>query len=280
MDPSVQGDSPRWLYRHGSQIYGPVPEDRLIQDVVLGNIPCDIEVAKVGAEFFPIAKVSAFKECLVQAALHKTIRVESRYKAVGRLAILGALAFLAWSGLALQHAIVVEEDKHLGAVEDAKAQIATRIASIQALKPVRLTPFPTRPAAAKVKAEASNKGAGRSKAKNVRKRYPKSRDQMMVASCERSQKSIINGVKRHLSRINACIANEQNRSGKGSLGSTLVVAFVVRPVGSVVEFEIQDRVVAKTGLRNCLTRVFRGMRFPRVGGTNCPVTLPIKLKTD
>ena len=276
MDPSAQGDSPRWLYRHGSHIYGPVPEDRLIQEVVLGEIPCDIEVARVGAEFFPIANVSTFKECLVQAAVHKKIWIESRYKTLGRLAILAALAFLAWSGLALQHAIVVEEDKHLSAVENEKERLATRVASIQALEPVHLTPFPASPAAV-VKAKAKVKGG---KSKKVRQRQTKVKAPMMVTSCERSQRDIINGVKRHLSRINACIASEQNRSGKGSLGSTLVVAFVVRPIGSVVDFEIQDRVVAAAGLRNCLTRVFQGMRFPRVGGTNCPVTLPIKLKTD
>ena len=79
-------------------------------------------------------------------------------------------------------------------------------------------------------------------------------------------------------------AKGKGKTAKGMsikrLAVVLVVAFVVRPVGSVVDFEIEDRVVAHTGLRNCLTRVFRGLRFPRVGGTNCPVTLPIKLKTD
>jgi len=230
----------------------------------------------------PIIKVSRFQDCLVQARLHQKLKIESKYKVWGRLAILGALAFMAWSGLALQHAIVTEEDKSFAAVEEAKEKLGARIDSIQALGQLPLAAFPQSdpsPADAAVRASEKKKSKVRKRTKKPQRRV-KSKEPTMVASCERSQKSIINGIRKHFKRINTCIANEQKRSGKNSLGSTLVVAFVVRPTGSVLEFEIQDRVVAQTGLKNCLTRVFRGMRFPRVGGTNCPITLPIKLKTN
>lgn len=77
-----------------------------------------------------------------------------------------------------------------------------------------------------------------------------------------------------------CIANEQRRIGKAAMGQSLVVSFVVRPVGSVIGFEIEDCALDQPGLKNRLTRVFRGVRFPRVAGSSCPITLPIKLRRD
>ena len=71
------------------------------------------------------------------------------------------------------------------------------------------------------------------------------------------------------------VVNLNEAGGKRYLKAKIEIEFVVRPEGKVVDFGVNDRHYRTGILKNCMTKVFNRIRYPSVGGSNCPVTIPI-----
>ena len=84
-------------------------------------------------------------------------------------------------------------------------------------------------------------------------------------------------IQRKIDAVKSMIQDEKSRDTQGLLPGTLTLEFVVLPDGKVVEFAVENRHYRTGPMRNCMLKVFRLMRFPGVGGSNCPVSIPIKI---
>ena len=265
-----------WLYRYGGQVYGPVEESRLIELMVSGAVPGELEVARDGEEFHPASRVLRFQATVAKArSLHGGNetglygKLGSAVLLLGTCCVLGALGsiFVETNTVLAQHDVAVEDAR--GLIEKAeKAQELPRLA---------LTAIPVKPSEVAQGGAGSSLGAKRRPSRRpVRAAEAEDDDDSMVATCERSDEEIIKTVERYLGKINTCILDGRERGDSGSLDGALTVAFVVRPTGSLVEFEVQGSEHSYR-MVNCLTRVFTGIKFARTGGTNCPVSLPITI---
>ena len=277
-----QGEQANWLYRFGSHVYGPVGEARLKEDIISGKLDLNIHVGKEGAEFLPLARVLAFEECLEQAKRQRKARREFQYKVWGWFVMVVGLVLLVWTGVSFERTLTAERLRHSVEVAQAKERLKSRVEKIRGLAPIPLAGFPqaTSPVSGGTSSQEKKEEKSRVARRASSKKAVKVAAERMVSSCERSQESIVKGVRKYLRQINSCIKNQQSREEGQGLGAALVVNFVVRPTGRVLDFEIDKPRSAQVGLKNCMTRVFRTIRFARVGGTNCPVSLPIKLKKD
>lgn len=276
MDKSDE-TKPGWLYRYGGHVYGPVEESRLIELIVAGAVPGELEVARDGEEFHPASRVLRFQATLAKArSLHGGKETGPYRKMRIVVLLLGACCVLGASGAVFvaTNAVVAQHD---AAVADARG-LLEKAEKAQELPRLALTAIPAKaPAAAK-------RGGGDKAARAKRRRNrrpaktaaPAVADDSMVATCERSDDEIIKTVERYLGKINTCILDGRSRGESEALDGAITVAFVVRPTGSLVEFEVQGSEPANR-LVNCLSRVFTRIRFARTGGTNCPVSLPITI---
>ena len=110
----------------------------------------------------------------------------------------------------------------------------------------------------------------------ARRRKNKSASDSIASTCQRDNQDIIKTLSRHLRKINVCVQDERKRSGD-KLPDALELDFIVKPSGRVVEFAIDHRHYRRGPMKNCMTKVFRTVRYPRSGGTACPVSIPIKV---
>jgi hypothetical protein len=263
-----------WLYRYGGHVYGPVEESRLIELIMAGAVPGELEVARDGEEFHPASRVLRFQATVAKArGLHAGKETGPYRKMRSAVLLLGVCCVLGSLG-----AVFVETNavlaEHGTAVEDARG-ILEKAEKVQDLPRLALTALP-----AKVPAVAKRGGGDRPGVKRRPTRLPvrsaDAEDDSMVATCERSDDEIIKTVERYLGKINTCILDGRERGESGSLDGALTVAFVVRPTGSLVEFEVEGSEHSNR-MVNCLSRVFTRIKFARTGGTNCPVSLPITI---
>ena len=266
-----------WLYRYGGHVYGPVEEARLIELIMGGAVPGELEVARDGEEFHPASRVLRFQATVAKATDLHGGKEAGRYRTMGRVVlllgtccVLGSLGavFLATDALLAQHD---------AALVDARGRLE-KAGKVQELPRLALTAIPAKAASAAKRGE----GARASGEKRLPRRRPvktpdaEAEDDSMVATCERSNDEIRKVVERHVGKINTCIVEGRERGDGEPLEGVLTVGFVVRPTGSLVEFELRSSEYSHPML-NCLTRVFTRIRFARTGGTNCPVSLPITI---
>jgi len=251
-----------------------VEESRLIELIMAGAVPGEMEVARDGEEFHPASRVLRFQATVAKArGLHAGKETGPYRKMRSAVLLLGLCCVLGSLG-----AVFVETNavlaQHGTAVEDAGG-ILEKAEKVQDLPRLALTALP-----AKVPAVAKRGGADRPGVKRRRSRRPvrsaDAEDDSMVATCERSDDEIIKTVERYLGKINTCILDGRERGESGALDGALTVAFVVRPTGSLVEFEVEGSEHSNR-MVNCLSRVFTRIKFARTGGTNCPVSLPITI---
>jgi hypothetical protein len=266
-----------WLYRYGGHVYGPVEESRLIELIMAGAVPGELEVARDGEEFHPASRVLRFQATVAKARrLHGGKETGPYRKMRSAVLLLGVCCVLGSLGAVFVEANAVLA-QHEAAVEDARG-ILEKAEKAQDLPRLALTALP-----AKAPVVAKRGGADRSGVKRRPSRRPvrnadaEDEDDSMVATCERSDDEIIKTVERYLGKINTCILDGRERGESGSLDGALTVAFVVRPTGSLVEFEVEGSSEHSNRMVNCLSRVFTRIKFARTGGTNCPVSLPITI---
>ncbi len=95
-------------------------------------------------------------------------------------------------------------------------------------------------------------------------------------ACKLSEGDIFGTLKKQLAKINVCVEDEKGRDA-ANLPPTLELEFVVKPTGAVTEFHINDRHYRTGPMNNCMIKAFNTIHFPESTGTNCPVTIPIKI---
>lgn len=268
-----------WLYRMGQEIRGPLPETALANKIATGQVPLSILVAREGGDFHPVTRVATFAEP-VKIAQRQIAK--KRARTVGLVVGVSLVVLLAGGGAAGYVIWKEAEEKRLQALRDAEAEAAALEAERAQLEAktkgpelVALVSFGTED---EVEIKQNNKRPKRPKKPRPGPggKTPPPEPEESFGSCQRSQGEILSVLQRHLATINVCVEDERSRDA-AALPSQLKLDFVVQTGGSITDFRILDRHYRTGPMNNCMIKVFRRIKYPSVGGSNCPITIPINI---
>ena len=264
-----------WLYQMDGQVRGPISKDAIVTKLMAGEISLETKVAREGSDdFHPVVQVAAFSEDMgkVKRALGKA---ESRKaRKVWLITIL--VVALAGSGFGYYFKLETEKKKaenarHIAAAEEKRKaeeremhELLNQKSELVAL--VSLGDIQSMEVGGKKKVRPKKSGKPGAK---------EAEPAQMVSQCSRGTQEIYSVLGKNLAKINICVEDEKKRNA--NLPGTLTLSFVAVPDGSVSEFEIEDRHFRTGPMRNCMLKAFRTIRFPKADGSNCPVTIPIKI---
>jgi len=269
-----------WLYRVGDEVRGPVPIKALAEKLIRGEIPLTTPVALEGGDFHPVVQVKAFSVHVTEAK--KAARKRAAAK-VRRIVLISLLVVLAGGGIAGYFVFeAYKKDEQARVLSEKKRQDEERRKEEERLalgKKMDLVALVSLGTEEEVKIK--NK-PGTAHPKTPTKTKPgeapaSAPAEAFVSDCTRSQGDILSALGKHVSKLNACVVLEKNGPDGKLLPSTLEIEFVVVPSGKVVDFGITDRHYRTGTLRNCMAKVFQVVTYPTAGGSNCPVTLPLKI---
>ncbi len=266
-----------WLYRMGQEIRGPLPETALANKIATGQVPLSILVAREGGDFHPVTRVATFAEPveLAQKQLART-----RARRIGLIVAVGTVILLAGGGAAGYMIWKEVEEQRLQALRDAEAEAAALEAQRAQLEAKTEGPELVALVSFGTEDEVEIKQTGRKPKRPKRPRpggkTPPPEPEESFGSCQRSQGQILSVLQKHLATINVCVEDEKTRDA-GRLPSQLKLDFVVQTTGAITDFRILDRHYRTGPMNNCMIKVFRRIKYPSVGGSNCPITIPINI---
>lgn len=270
-----------WLYRVGHEVRGPVAFESVVSKLLAGELTPKTQVAREGGEWHPIAQVAAFEPhvLIYQKQAGKKARRVARIIAL----VLGVIVLVAagiagyWLWLENQHKAVLAEVARMRSETDLERQRRilesgskmglVALVSLGTESDVKIKGTPTKKPGSKSHKGTINGKPGEAGAPD---------EPEMVMSCKLSQNDIFGTLKKHLAKINVCVEDEKGRDA-ANLPSQLELEFVVKPTGKVTDFHINDRHYRTGPMNNCMIKAFNTISFPETDGTNCPVTIPIKI---
>ncbi len=277
--------SGEWLYRVGGEVRGPVPIKVLAEKLIKGELSLTTPVAVEGGDFYPVVQVTAFAVHITEAK--KAARKRNAIKMRRVMMVLG-LMLIAGGGVG-GFFIYKEykQDAHERVLAEKKRLDDERLKEEERQKrgKLELVALVTLGTAEEVKIKAEPKRGVAPKSKGITKpgskepveETPAGKSDQMVSSCERGTNDILGALSKHVSKLNVCVVEEKKGPEGNLLPAKLVIEFVVRPDGKVVDFGIDDRHYRTGPLKNCMTKVFNTIKYDAAGGSNCPVTLPLNI---
>jgi hypothetical protein len=270
-----------WLYRVGSEVRGPVPFESVVSKLLSGELTPKTQVAREGGEWHPIAQIAAFEPHVRIYSEKQTKKSSAIFKRVALL--LGVLVLVAagiagyWLYLENEHENVLADVARMRS----EAELERQRLAFEHQKQMNLVALVSLDESKLVvknrdKKPSSGKRPG---AKGIAG-SPGSPDQGAaedeIMSCKLSEGDIFGTLKKQLAKINVCVEDEKTRDA-ANLPPTLELEFVVKPTGAVTDFHINDRHYRTGPMNNCMIKAFNTIHFPESTGTNCPVTIPIKI---
>jgi len=267
-----------WLYQKGGQVHGPLPKEQIVRKLISGELDPKTKVAREGGEFHPVSQIAAFSPHLeeVRSALNKKGAAKVRkglFFVFVLMAAAGGAGFYYFKMEAeakgKRDAILAEEQAAKRA-EEAKLRKEllnkdVELVALVSFDEKAMTVGKDKPA----KKPSSRPSGG--------KKPQEEKEPEFVDQCKRGPAEIFGVLRKNLAKINFCVEDEKGRDKTGSLPAELKLSFVATPGGSVSDFEILDRHYKTGPMRNCMLKAFRLIKFNSTTGTNCPVTIPIKI---
>jgi hypothetical protein len=284
-----------WLYRVGTEVHGPMPHRLLVEKFLAGEVDPNTLVAREGTDFHPLRTVRAFEPHMAAARAARLKRARKKAWRVmlvaGLPALLvaaGVVGYLRWEYQKRVVAAEKERQAHLAAIA-AAAKVPPPDANLPKMGLVALVSLGTEKDV-KITQQHPEGAPGPGKAKRkgrVRRAAGQEAggedaesgggDEELVQTCKLSQNDIFTTLRNSLVKINVCVEDEKKRDTEGLLPPTLELGFVVKPNGKVADFAINDRHYRAGPMNNCMIKAFNTIHFPESTGTNCPVTIPIKI---
>lgn len=273
-----------WLYRVGQEVRGPVAFESVVSKLLAGELTPKTPVAREGGDWHPIAQVAAFEPhvLIYQKQASKKARRVARTIAL----VLGVIVLIAggiagyWLWLENEHTKVLAEVARLRSETDLERQ--RRI--LESGSKMGLVALVSLGNESDIKIKGTKKPGSSTSGKPHKGGTTSGKpgepsgptEDEMVLSCKLSQNDIFGTLKKQLAKINVCVEDEKGRDA-ANLPSQLELEFVVKPTGKVVDFRINDRHYRTGPMNNCMIKAFNTITFPETDGTNCPVTIPIKI---
>ncbi len=281
-NPIAHSDG-EWLYRVGEEVRGPVPFESVVSKLLVGELTPKTMVAREGGEWHPIAQVAAFEPHVAIYQENVTKRSAAIAKRIamvlGIIVLIAAGIAASWLFLENEHKAVIAEVSRLRSEE----QLDRQRHAFESMPTPKLVALVSLGTESDVKIKKKTASSGTKKPKSGGKTgTPGSPDSGgdseddMVMSCKLSQNDIFATLKKHLAKINVCVEDEKTRDA-ANLPGQLELEFVVKPTGTVTDFHVNDRHYRTGPMNNCMIKAFNTIKFPESDGTNCPVTIPIKI---
>jgi len=276
-----------WLYQKGGQIHGPVPKESIVQKLLSGEMGVDTHVAREGGEFHPISQVATFAPHLeeVKKILGKRSSAKMRTALIGVFLILlaiGGLGAMYFQKEAQKNEKEGQEhaekerqrlDEMNKKAKDVIAGDKVELVALVSFDEKEMTVGNTKPATSGGK---KTNGTPKAPPKEQGGKAPP-QEAPFVSECERDQGEIFDVLRKNLAKINFCVEDEKKRDAQNLLPAMLKLSFVATPSGKVTDFEILDRHYRIGPMKNCMLKSFQQIKFNPAGGSNCPVTIPIKI---
>ncbi|MBC7794905.1 MAG: DUF4339 domain-containing protein [Clostridia bacterium] len=271
-----------WLYRIGEEVRGPVPFESVVSKLLSGELTPKTMVAREGGEWHPIAQVAAFEP---HVAIYQENVTKKSSQIAKRIAmVLGVIVLIA-AGIAGTW-LMGENDHKAVLAEVARLRSETELDrqrhAFETMPRMGLVALVTiDQEAIKIKKKTSSSSGSKRLKSGGKSGVPGSSDSSgdeddMVMSCKLSQNDIFSTLKKHLAKINVCVEDEKTRDAV-NLPGQLELEFVVKPTGTVTDFHVNDRHYRTGPMNNCMIKAFNTIKFSESDGTNCPVTIPIKI---
>ncbi len=272
-----------WLYRVGQEVRGPVAFESVVSKLLAGELTPKTQVAREGGEWHPIAQVAAFEPHVL--IYQKQASKKARKVAQTIALVLGIIVVIAagiagyWLWLENEHKKVLAEVARLRSETDLERQrrileSGSKMGLVALVSLGNESDIKIKGTKKPGTTSSGTKHKGTTTTNTTGSSSPS--EEEMVLSCKLSQNDIFGTLKKQLAKINVCVEDEKGRDA-ANLPSQLELEFVVKPTGKVVDFRINDRHYRTGPMNNCMIKAFNTITFPETDGTNCPVTIPIKI---
>lgn len=265
-----------WLFRQGGEVHGPVSQKVVVDKLLRGEILPNTPIAKEGGDFHPIAQVKVFLPHVQQA---KKLAAK-RNAAKGRRIVMAVLVLVLAGGGVAGYFVY---EAHKTSVAEAEKERKAKLAALEAerakrkasgdLDLVALVSIGSKEEVKFRKVRRKPKPGTKKDPKAPKEDYSK----FATSSCERSAGSIVGALGRHVAKLSVCVEEEKKRDQSGMMPAKLNIEFIVTPEGKVTDFGIDNRHYRTGIMKNCMTKVFRTVKYPAAKGSNCPVTLPLNI---
>ena len=266
-----------WLYHKDGEVHGPIPLERLVDKLANGDITLKTPVAKEGGDFHPAGQVAALEAHMDTVRRGMKKRNAARMRKLLLLLGIPALAAIGVGAFFVKEEIQRKEEERLAELaklEDEKKKEQEKIDSLLNSGQPDLVALVSLGDVSEMKVGKSSKRKPSSKSSGD----AKEESDTSISSCARSTQQIYGVLAKHIARLNVCVEDEKKRDTQGLLPGTLPLEFVVTPTGKITEFGIADRHYRTGPMNNCMIKAFRLIKFPSADGSNCPVTIPIKIR--
>jgi hypothetical protein len=260
-----------WLYKVNGQNFGPVSSKVLLDKLYAGELDAESLIAPEEAEFMQLRRYGAFRVHLPKATEHRAATEEARRREqevrrshARRWLVIGLLSFgglggggwLVWTSVQKARVERAERDK---AEQEAKLKLEYEnlMANLTIEPPLvdlvdeEDEPDPTTP------------GARRKRSGSKRPAARPGSDLPPTVLLQRSE--IMSGVNEVFGGLKRCIV-EQIQRDPDTIGERIELSFAVNNAGVVQDFDINDRALRKSPMKDCMAGKMAQLKFRKYIG--------------
>lgn len=267
-----------WLYKLNGQIFGPVSSKVLLEKLYGGEVDAETPIAPQDGEFMALRRYGAFRLHLPKVAEHRAAAEEARKKEraaknakIRNWVIFGVVisALVGSVGYGVIHSIRtqrVEEAERKTEDEERRIReemIENLMASLTIDPPlIELADDEKQGAGAKGK---RRRGAKKAKAGAV-----------LPPTVELTRGEIMEGVTEVFGGLKRCIVEQIQRDPE-SVTDRIVLSFSVDNSGTVKNVDLEDRILRKSPIKDCIAGKLAQLKFRKYIGEVQNVEYPITI---
>lgn len=270
-----------WLYKATGQIFGPISSKALLEKLYAGEIDGETAIAPEGGEFMALRRYGALELHLPKAAEHKKATEEARRReaevtskqrkrwaliAVSVVVALGGGGALVWKSVADARVAKAEREKR-EQEEKLKRELESLIANLTIEPPLVELVDEEEP-------EAPPKPGEKRRPRAKRPAARPGSDLPPTVPIQRSE--VVAGVNEVFGGLKRCIVEQIQRDPE-SVGERIELSFVVNNAGQVRDFDINDRILRKLPLKDCMGATLATLKFRKYVGEVQTIEYPITI---
>ncbi len=270
-----------WLYKLRGQNFGPVSSKVLVEKLYAGEIDAETLIAPEDAEFMQLRRYGAFRVHLPKVAEHRAATEEAkrreqqvRSKQIQRWAVITVLTLGGLGGGGWAVWTSVKTDRVEKAAREKKEQEEKLKAELDNML-ANLTIEP--PLVEIVDEEPEDPAKPGEKRRRTGPRKAAARpgsDLPPTVPLQRAE--VVAGVNEVFGGLKRCIV-EQIQRDPDTVGERVELSFVVNNAGAVAEFDINDRTLRRSPMKDCMAAKLGSLKFRKYIGEVQNIEYPITI---
>lgn len=273
-----------WLFKLRGQNFGPVSSKVLVEKLYAGEIDGETLIAPEDAEFMALRRYGAFRVHLPKVAEHRAATEEAKRReqevrsaqirrwlviAVLTLGGLGGGGWFVWTSV--QKARIERAAREKQEQEDnLKKELDNLLANLTIEPPLVEIVDAEEPDDPAKPGERRRRSAGGP-------RKPAARfGSDLPPSVPLQRAEVVAGVNEVFSGLKRCIV-EQIQRDPDTVGDRVELSFVVNNAGSVAEFDVTDRTLRRSPMKDCMAAKLGALKFRKYIGEVQNIEYPITI---